>query len=137
MPPNNREAKLKPALYMAAQRANQHLMEIQWHLNQITAETGLNDRGPHAHEPRTSKERGRRRLHCAKPSATQLKLRRMTNKLAETLEIGGNTIVDQRCPRSFAFAASAARFYNLRQFLIRSYAAWILPTAILPVRRSS
>jgi hypothetical protein len=64
---------------------------IQWHLNQITAATGLNDSGRHAHEPRTSKERGRRRLRCAKLSATQLKLQQITTKLAETLEISGNT----------------------------------------------
>jgi hypothetical protein len=59
-----------------------YIMEIQWHLNQITAETGLNDSERHAHEPRTSKERRRRRLHYAKPSAPQPKLRRMTNKIS-------------------------------------------------------
>jgi hypothetical protein len=123
---------------MAAQRPiNQPIMEIQWHLNQITAEIGLNDRGRHAHEPRTSKERGRRRLHCAKPSAMQLKLRRMTNKLAETLEIGGNTIADQRFPALLHSPRLPGDFYISQQFLIRGYAAWILPTAILPVRRSS
>src|SRR5271165_3012035 len=87
-------------------------MEIQWHLNQITAETELNGRGRHAHEPRTSKENGRRRLHCAKRSVTQRKLRQMTNKLAEKFEISGNTIADQ-LSRPFAFAGSAGRFFNL------------------------
>ena len=138
MPPNNRQAKLEPALYMAAQSKSISISwRSQWHLNQITAETGLNGRGRHAHEPRTSKERGRRRLHCAKPSAMQLKLRRMTNKLAETLEIGGNTIADQRFPALLHSPRLPGDFYISQQFLIRGYAAWILPTAILPVRRSS
>jgi hypothetical protein len=39
--------------------------------------------------------------------------------------------------RSFEFAESAGDFAISRQFLIRGYAGWILPTAILPVRRSS
>src|SRR5262245_20726772 len=96
--------------WLPGKQIDPYIMEIQWHLSQITAETGLSDRGLHAHEPRTSKERGRRRLHCAKPSAPQPKLRLMTTKLAEMLEISGNTIADQRFPALSAFAGSAGRF---------------------------
>jgi hypothetical protein len=110
--------------------------ENQWHLNQITAETGPNDRERHAHEPRTSKERGRRRLHCAKPSAMRLKLRGMT-KREEMLKISGHAIADQRFRALLYSRVCRATPTISRQSRIRGYAAWILPTAILPVRRSS
>ena len=38
------------------------------------------DRGQHAHAPRINKEKRRRRLRCAKPSARQPKPRRMRSK---------------------------------------------------------
>jgi hypothetical protein len=45
---------------------NRHTVEIQWLLKQTTAETGLNDRGPLAHEPKTNKKRGSRRAALRK-----------------------------------------------------------------------
>ena len=127
-------AKLEFAPIWLPSERTIRIMEIQWHSNQITAETELNGRGRHAREPRTSKENGRKKLHCAKRSVTQQNLRPMTNKIAEKLEIRGNTIADQLF-RSFEYLPGDVSIS--RQFLIRGYAAWMLPTAILPVRRSS
>ena len=129
-------AKLEFApIWLPGEQTARTMMEIQWHLNQITAETELNGKGRHAHGPRTSKGNGRRRLHCAKRNVTQLKLRPMTNKPAKKLETSGNnTIADQL---SLLHSLDLPGDFSIsRQFLIRGYAAWILPTAILPVRRS-
>src|SRR5208337_3089441 len=59
--------------------------EIRWHSSRITVETGLNDRGQHAHGARKNKERRTRRLCCAKLSATQPKPRQMTSKANGTV----------------------------------------------------
>src|SRR5262249_15005956 len=58
----------------------------QWHSSRITVETGPSDRGQPAHAPRKSKEKRRRRLPCAKPSARQRKPRRMRSKRPGSLE---------------------------------------------------
>src|SRR5207247_229517 len=52
----------------------------------ITVETGPSDRGQHAHAVRKNKEKRRRRLRCAKPSARQPKPRRMRSKRPASLE---------------------------------------------------
>jgi hypothetical protein len=57
-----------------------HKREIRWYLSRITVETGLNDRGQHAHGARKNKERRTRRLRCAKLSARQPKPLQMTSK---------------------------------------------------------
>src|SRR5262249_34468415 len=57
-----------------------------WHSSRITVETGRSDRGQHAHAPRKNKEKRRRRLRCAKPSARLPKPRRMRSKRPGSLE---------------------------------------------------
>jgi hypothetical protein len=60
---------------------------IQWHSSQITVETGLNDRGQHAHGPRKNKEGRMRSLRYAKLSATQPEPRQIQAKLTGRLGI--------------------------------------------------
>src|SRR5262249_59576150 len=57
-----------------------------WHSSRITVETARSDRGQHAHALRKNKEKRRRRLRCAKPSARQPKPRRMRSKRPGSLE---------------------------------------------------
>src|SRR5262249_24019300 len=57
-----------------------------WHSSRITVESGRSDREQHAHEPRKNKEKRRRRLRCAKPSARLPKPRRMRSKRPGSLE---------------------------------------------------
>src|SRR5260370_41088545 len=58
----------------------------EWHSSRITVETGPSDRGQHAHAPRKNKEKRRRRLRCAKPSARQAKPRLIRPKRPGSLE---------------------------------------------------
>jgi hypothetical protein len=64
----------------------------------------------------------------------RLKLRRMQTKREATLKIGGHTIADPRFRALLRSPVCRAIFTILPTvFFFQGYAAWISPTAILPV----
>src|SRR5262245_35702363 len=83
-----RTAKLKRVRIYSRGAPNQPATQggSLWHSSRITVETGPSDRGQHVHAPRKNKEKRRRRLRCAKPSARQPKPRRMRSKRPGSLE---------------------------------------------------